>query len=395
MDILILTHFTSTFSDTDNDRFLYIAKELSKEHSVEILTSDFCHEKKTHRNKTEKEWPFKVTFLAEKGYPKNVCIRRFYSHFLWGLEVKRYLRNRKKPDVVYCAVPSLTGPYMAAKYCKKNNIRFIIDLQDLWPEAFRMVFHMPIISNIIFMPFRKIANIIYSSANEIVAVSRTYANRALDENQRLREGHVVFLGTELENFDKYVEKEIPLTKGCELWLAYCGTLGSSYDLTCVFDALDIVKKSGIQPPKFIIMGDGPLKARFEEYAKKKDIDAVFMGRLAYDQMCAILSKCDMTVNPIVHGAAQSIINKHADYVASGLPIISTQENQEFKDLIEKYQMGVNCRNNDPSKLAENIIHYCKNEQLRLKTGKNARRCAEEKFDRKQTYREIVSLIVGR
>ena len=56
MDILILTNFTSTFSKTDNDRFLYLAKILAKEHEVEIVTSDFCHEKKEYRRKTESKW---------------------------------------------------------------------------------------------------------------------------------------------------------------------------------------------------------------------------------------------------------------------------------------------------------------------------------------------------
>ena len=52
--------------------------------------------------------------------------------------------------MIYCAVPSLTGPYLISRYCKKNKIKFIIDIQDLWPEAFKMVFDVPIIKDIIF-----------------------------------------------------------------------------------------------------------------------------------------------------------------------------------------------------------------------------------------------------
>lgn len=35
MDILIVSHFGSTYSKSDNDRFLYLVKELSKENNVE------------------------------------------------------------------------------------------------------------------------------------------------------------------------------------------------------------------------------------------------------------------------------------------------------------------------------------------------------------------------
>ena len=147
MDILIISHFGSTYSETDNDRFLYLANLLTQNNNVEIVTSSFCHEKKVHRNQTEASWPFKITFIEEPGYKRNVCIKRFYSHYLFGLNLYKYISNRKKPDVIYCAVPSLTGPYFISKYCMKNSIKFVVDIQDLWPEAFKMIFNVPILSD--------------------------------------------------------------------------------------------------------------------------------------------------------------------------------------------------------------------------------------------------------
>ncbi|MDD6647452.1 MAG: hypothetical protein PUF60_06575 [Firmicutes bacterium] len=52
----------------------------------------------------------------------------------------------------------------------------------------------------------------------------------------------------------------------EIWIGYCGTLGKSYDLKCVIDALTIVASSDV---KLIAMGDEPRKNEFEEYAKKR------------------------------------------------------------------------------------------------------------------------------
>ena len=79
MDILIITNFGSDFSINDNERFLYLAKQLSQKHNVEIITSDFMHERKEHRKKAVERWPFKITFLHEPGYKKNVCINRFLA----------------------------------------------------------------------------------------------------------------------------------------------------------------------------------------------------------------------------------------------------------------------------------------------------------------------------
>lgn len=393
MDVLIITNFRSSFSLSDNSRFVYIAKQLAKAHDVEILTNDFHHEKKEHSRVSPVEWPFKITCLHEPGYRKNVCLKRFVSHYIWGRNVDNYLKKRKRPDVIYCAVPSLTGPLCAAKYCEKNDVRFIVDIQDLWPEAFRMIFNIPVISDMIFAPFTAAANGIYSRADCICAVSNTYSDRALSVNHKKADKHTVFLGTRLKDFDENAEKNaVPNKPKGELRLGYCGTLGSSYDLTCVFDAIELVAKKRFNPPKFIIMGDGPRRAEFEKYAAERGVDVDFTGLLPYDKMCGMLKTCDIVVNPITKGAAQSIINKHADYAASGLPVLNTQEYQEYRQLVEKYHMGFNCENNNAEELANSLILLIQNEALRKEMGINARRCAEECFDRENSYGELISAI---
>lgn len=391
MDIVILANFTMDFSISDNGRFSYLANLLSIDNDVEIITSDFYHITKKKRECIPTDLPYKVTFLPEPGYPRNVCLKRFRSHRVWGKNVKKYLESRKKPDVVYSSVPSLDGPFWTAKFCEKNNIRFVIDVQDLWPEAFQMVLHIPVLSDLFFLPFRLKANGIYKRADAICAVSNTYCQRALRVSRKCKEGTTVFLGTELDTFDRYAAENPVLEKReGEIWLAYCGTLGSSYDLSCVIDALEELSDPRL---RLIVMGDGPRKAEFENYAKDKNVSTEFVGRLQYGAMCSLLSVCDITINPIAHMAAQSIINKHADYAASGKPVVSTQENGEYQKLISTYQMGYNCNNNDSADLAEKIKILTEDQALRQMMGVNARRCAEENFDRKETYKLLVCQIL--
>ncbi len=395
MDILILAHFSgSAVTANDNGRFVYLAAELAKHHEVEIVTTDFSHTTKAPKKKSSGESPFKGTLLHEPGYSRNVCLKRFWSHFVWGRNVRRYLAGRKKPDVIFCAVPSLTGPLAAAKYCRREGVRFVVDVQDLWPEAFQMVFHVPVLSRILFAPFRAMANGIYRRADAVCAVSQSYADRALSVNPKCAEGHSVFLGTRLEDFDRYVEENAVTDKPAgELWLGYCGTLGASYDLTCVLDALKLAEETGLTPPKFIVMGDGPQREQFESYAAQKGVNAVFTGRLPYSQMCGKLAACDIVVNPIIRGSVGSIINKHADYAASGLPVLNTQESAEYRALVETYRMGFNCQNGDAADLADKLSVLVRDEKLRREMGHNARRCAEERFDRKTSYDELVKVIL--
>lgn len=386
MDIVIVANFTGNFSESDNGRFLYLANMLCKDNKIEIITSSFQHEEKKQRVQRNFKWPFKITFIEEPGYPRNVCLKRFQSHYKWGKNVERYLKKRKKPDVIYCAIPSLTGPNLVAKYCEKEKIRFVIDVQDLWPEAFQMVLNIPILSNVLFGPFNALANGIYKRADAICAVSNTYCQRAKSVNSKCTETTTVFLGTELTTFDRYAtENRIAEKPSGEIWLGYCGTLGTSYDLPIVFKAMKVIN---IPSLRFIIMGDGPRKDEFRHLAE--GLNVTFTGLLNYRQMCGMLQACDIVVNPIVGTSAATIINKHADYAASGKPVINTQKSEEYRKLIELYQMGFNC--SDVNELSQRLKQLVRDEALRIQLGKNARNCAERMFDRKITYQNIVRLI---
>lgn len=390
MDIVIIADFCCQFEKELNSRFLYLANLLSEDHTVEVITSDFNHEKKDYFKFLPKGFAFTITMLHEGKYKKNVCLSRFKAHFIWGKNVRQYLEKRKKPDIVYCAVPTLQAAYEAAKYCQKNDIKFIVDIQDLWPEAFQMVFNIPIVSNIVFQPFHYLANKIYKAADKVVAVSETYCNRAMKVNDKSSEAVSVFLGTDKTKFDSYKSSYKISESKDEIWLAYVGTLGHSYDLTIVFDALEIVQSKGEKNVHFLVMGDGPLRNQFEEYVKKKKIDVVFTGNIDYSEMVRRLTSCDIAVNPIKHGAAQSIINKVGDYAMSGLPVISTQECSEYKKLLVDYNAGINCENDDVKTLADNIMRLSIDKELRTLLGKNSRRLGEEKFDRQCTYYKIVN-----
>lgn len=395
-DIVIIANFVGGLHGTDNNRFPYLANMLCKDNDVELVASTFCHGEKARRTNVF-DYPFKVTLLEEPGYRKNICLKRFWSHYVWGRNVIKYLKSRKNPDVVYCAVPSLTAPAKVSEYCKRNGIRFIVDVQDLWPEAFQMVFKVPVLSRFFFAPFKHLADKAYGNADEVVAVSQTYVDRALAVNKKDAKGFSAFIGTNLKTFDENVKNNLDkikqkFQKKDELWLGYCGSLSKSYDLPSVFDALSVLGSQGKAVPKFIVMGDGPQRNEFESIAKIKEIDALFTGRIPYDEMCALLSLCDIVVNPIIGTSVASIINKHADYAAVGRPVINTQNSDEYRNLIVSYNMGYNCRSGDFLGMANCINQLEADSQQRISMGKNARRCAEEKFDRNYTYTQIAKVI---
>lgn len=393
-DIVIVANFCDYETINGNNRFNYIANMLYElGYNVELITSSFSHRRKRQRIKHDDN-KYKITLIEEPGYKKNISLKRFYSHYIWGINLKKYLHIRKKPNIVYCAVPSLTGANVVNTYCNKNNIKFIIDIQDLWPEAFQIVFNLPLVNQAIFFPFKILANRVYSNADTICAVSKSYLEKAIRVNKKNARGYSVYLGTSLHNFDENVKKGVSYVSKAsndDVYIAYCGTLGNSYDLKCVIDAIKILNNKHIY---LIVMGDGPKKNTFEKYAKLQNINSKFLGRIPYNDMCATLVKCDMTVNPIVGLSVASIINKHADYAACGLPVLNTQKSEEYENLVNEFRMGLNSEPGNAIALANNINKLVSNDELRIQMGKNSRICAEKKFDRDLTYHILVKEIFG-
>ncbi len=393
-DILIIAPFGEIPAESANCRYFYLSRMLAarKDVNCELVISSFSHLKKAPRDTTwQPEESFKLTYIEEPGYPKNVCLQRFKSHRIMGKNLSAYLEGRKQPDVIFCAVPSLDAAQSAATYCEKHHVRFIIDVQDLWPEAFEMVIHLPPFSTLAFLPLKKQADYIYSRADDIVAVSQTYVNRAARVNRKAGAREAVFLGTKLSDFDRFRYNGSHDSTVCRI--AYVGTLGHSYNITSILQALDILKQQGHHEFAFDVMGDGPLFEEFRKQAESRALPVHFYGRLPYPEMVCQLTQCDIAVNPIAKGAAQSIINKVGDYAAAGLPVISTQECPEYRDLVYSRQLGFNCNNNDPADIAKKLLLLQQDSALRRQMGKNNRRLAEERFDRAQSYPVIVDLMI--
>ena len=94
------------------------------------------------------------------------------------------------------------------------------------------------------------------------------------------------------------------------------------------------------------------------------------------------------------GSAGSIINKVGDYAMAGLPVVNTQECPEYKELLSKYEAGVNAMNGNALDISEKIKFLILNKKVRENMGKNNRRLAIEKFDREKTYNQIVKIMEG-
>ena len=380
-------------------RFRYIGDFLSDAgYQVDLITTTFQHWEKAQRDVeaiSKEEYKFRLKFIYEPGYKKNIDLRRIASHRIAAKNLKKLLEKEGDYDLIYCEIPPNDVALAAAQYAHDKGIPFVPDVNDLWPEAMRMVVDIPVVSDILFYPLKRDAEKVYSLVSGIIGTSDEYRDRPL-KNQKLDVPRkTVYVGNEIAEFDKGVSRygsEILKEEG-EFWVTYAGTIGTSYDIrTMVLAGKELMDRK-LDNIKIKILGNGPLKEELEKLAKDQGCRNVeFLGYVSYPEMAAWLAKSDILVNSFVKKAPQSIVTKIGDYLAAGKPMINTCMSPEFRMKVEKDGFGINILPEDPRILADAVTDLYKDPEGRNRMGKRAREIAMEQFDRPQSYKKITELI---
>lgn len=370
---------------------------------VHFLTSNFNHYDKTVRDvnafyENYPQYKNNVSFIDVKPYKSNISKDRFISNWKFESQAYKWIKNHKGEfDVIYVSLPTLHLAGTIRKFCKKNNIKIVIDVNDLWPEVFKLVFKNDFIYNLTTFPIKMLANRGYKGADCIISVSDEYKNRALRNNKKAKISKAVYLGAMLERFDAGVNeyaKEVKKPDG-EFWISYAGTIGASYDIKTVIDAVKRLNDDGYTNIHFKILGQGPEEQQLKEHATKIGANNVeFLGFLEYEKMAGYLYKSDLMVNCLKKRAPQSVINKVSDYFSSSHPVINSCSSQEMRDMIESYKVGFNYEAENVDSIIEVILKLYDNKDLYSEMSKNSRTLAEEKFDRKKTHTELMNLLLN-
>ncbi|GAA0796596.1 glycosyltransferase [Faecalicatena orotica] len=382
-------------------RFRYLCDFLTDAgYQVDLITTTFQHWEKAQRDiekiKNE-DYKFGIKFIYEPGYKKNVDLKRIQSHKTAAKNLTELLEKEGGYDLLYAEIPPNDVALAAAEYAKRKGIPFVADVNDLWPEAMRMVLDIPVISPILFYPLQRDAEKVYSLVSGVIGTSDEYRDRPFQNQSRSVPKATVYVGNEIAVFDKGAQDndEVVVKLDGEFWVTYAGTIGTSYDIRTMVLAGEELAKRGHKDIHIKILGGGPMKEELEMLANDRQIYNVeFVGYAPYDKMAAYLKKSDILVNSFVRKAPQSIVTKIGDYLAAGKAMINTCMSPEFRNKVEKDGFGINIEPEDVNILADAIEQLYENEDQRLEMGKKARQIAEEQFDRPKAYRKIEELIRG-
>lgn len=385
-------------------RYAFLTRFLAdKGYSIVWWSSNFSHRLKSSRDinaiRSALGEGITVEFLNTPPYNRNISFRRIVNHRVYAKQfVKKALSFKPSPDVVIASCPPLDSAWAAIQVAHVLGAKVIIDIQDLWPEAFQIVFppKMKVIAKLFFYPLKKWEDRIFLRSHALSAVSQDYLRRALEIQKCSKPSAVTHLGIDLEYFDRAVFfGKLPSIEKAEneFWVIYSGNFGSANDLETVLYAANLAQKEGLKNIRFLFAGTGDMLPKIQTLSQMLDLEnTLFFGLLPYEDLVQVLLKSDVAINAIKPESKIFFPNKVFDYFAAGVPIINSISGGELEALVHKEEIGLQYTAKDVKSLFTAIKNLYYNKRKKRIMGVNARYLAENVFDRRLEYQNFIDLI---
>lgn len=201
---------------------------------------------------------------------------------------------------------------------------------------------------------------------------------------------VIPYGVDIKKFNKLGDIEQKICEFNERYgydlILYRGSLTSYKGVDYLIKAMRDVNA------KLLIIGDGPLRKKWESLAEKNDINekVIFLGVVPPYESRAYLQSSLMLVAPLLSPSEDFEVNQ-LEAFASGIPVISTDLGASVPRINRHRETGLVVPTKNSKALAEAINTLLKNEKLRLEFGENAKRKALEDYNIEYIGNKIINL----
>ncbi len=362
----------------------------SEGHSVSWWTSSFDHQQKEFLTESSRQIKINEQLTLEvvhstPGYNRNISISRFINHRNVAKTFSRIAASKEKPDCIFACLPTIDLAHAALVYGTKHKIPVVIDLRDKWPEIFETAVPKParwMVRALLRSQYAK-AKETFSKCDHLIAISSGYLTWANSFSKRSNDkaSSVIPLGYEGPKTTRGQKR-----KSEEKVAFFSGTLGFSYDIETLIDAAKILDRTHPEI-KFRIAGKGEKEALFKKSSVPKNI--TFLGWIGRNEIEKELANCDLGLSCYAQNATQTIPNKPIEYMAFGLPQVSSLKG-ELSEILRETQTGLTYEAGSASDLANCISRTVEN--LDERTSIAARRFYTDNFDLSLINKRLLNAI---
>jgi glycosyltransferase involved in cell wall biosynthesis len=331
------------------------------------------------------------TFLAaNKGTIKRILN---YTSFMGHAVLAGLFGNR--PDVLIATSPQffcgIAG--MLLRYLRR--LPFVLEIRDIWPESIATVGAMK--SSLLLRPLAWLEKRMYRSAQHIVTVGSGYKQLLEAKGIAATDISVVTNGIDQAIFSpRPPSQEIRERYALQgkYVVGVVGTLGMASGLHVVLRAARKLREAGNDDVRFLLVGDGAIRAELEAEAAEAELDnVIFTGRRPKAEMPDFLATLDVC---LVHLIKQELFrfvlpSKIFEANAMERPIVLGVQGCAA-ELVNEARAGLTIEPEDEDQLLAAIDRLRQDPEYARQLGRNGRAHVLEHYDRTQLAMDYLQIL---
>ena len=379
---------------------------IEKGHNVKIISTAFFHQRKIHRTRNFKIYKINknlsIYLIPSIGYKKHIGLKRVLDHFILALNLSFFLKDNKdfKPDKLFIGYPPILSCFVIAFWCKKNNIPYMLDVKDKWPEIFLEPFSKNIkaFMRIILEPYYFCSRYIFRNASQITSITDKYIYwiREFYKEKKIHKKYFIsplirkplildiMQSKTAKNFWDKHNINISKTK----YFCFIGSYSQSFDFDFIYKSAVYVQKK-YPKIKFIICGSGD---QYEKVRNKfqNSPNVLVLGEIDKYNAKFLIKFALATLAPYLNNPNfnDHIPNKIIESLENSTPFITTVEGK-LKSIIDKYKNGIfikNIESIDLSAYEKLIVDSDYQKYLSINAGKSYKKL----FNFEKTFQKIIN-----
>lgn len=322
-------------------------------------------------------------------------IARIRSFLQFAVAATRVVLKMPRPDVVFATSTPLTIGIPALAASKRHKAPLVFEVRDLWPEA---PIQLGALKNLMAIELaRWLERTIYRNAAHVIALSPGMRDGVVAAGTPSERVSVIPNAADLDLFSPDIdgnEFRARLGVNGQFVCSYFGAMGEANDLNPVVEAARLLQQRGEQGIAVVLHGTGKRRAELESFCRRHSLTNVIFSdpipdKHAIAHLAAASDAC-MTIYknvPILYTCSP---NKLFDTFAAGRPAIVNSPGW-LKNLVEDNNAGMYVRPDDPEHLSDCLVFLRDRPELVKEYGRNARRLAEESFDRNKLAAQLLAV----
>lgn len=315
--VLVLNHFALPRSGAGGTRHVELFERLVRWDPLILAANRNMHDQ---------------SLVANDGILQTVPVPRFSGNgpsrvVNWAtysaMAMARGLTKRRF-DVVYGSSPHLGAALAGLIVARLHRARFVVEVRDLWPQILVDSGMMTERSRV-FRSLKVLERFLYRQADAIVVLARGTIDAIAQEGIPMAKIHFLPNGADPDDFVVSDDRqELRRRFGFEgTIVVYAGAHGPANGLELALDAADELRQTDV---RFVLVGDGVLKAELISQAAERHLDnVVFLDPIPKNEIPKLFAAADIGLHCLAdialfhHGVSP---NKLYDYMAAGLPVVT-------------------------------------------------------------------------